>query len=181
MRLAGLLLAGCALLGGVLAQGDQSQTTSAATSSSANSTSSSVSSTASSNSSSSSSSSSPSVVTTTITSLVAGPTASQTATFVLTLTLDHTGQPNATAINNTIAQNNDTSSINSTAQLWNDTLGYLPFTPHLDAAFGLGGAILLLTGIPVATLGGKNRWSALAIVSGYTLGLFTLVIILSFG
>jgi hypothetical protein len=64
---------------------------------------------------------------------------------------------------------------------WNDTLGYLPFTPQLDAAYGVGGALLIITGIPVATLGGKNRWSALALISGYTVGVFCLVMVMSFG
>jgi hypothetical protein len=40
---------------------------------------------------------------------------------------------------------------------------------------------MILSGVPVATLGGKNRWSALAIISGYSVALFSLVMILSFG
>jgi len=77
--------------------------------------------------------------------------------------------------------NNGTDTNSTMPLVWNDTMAFLPFTPRLDAAFGLGGGLLIVTGIPVATLGGKNRWSALAIISGYSVGLFCLVMIMSFG
>lgn len=123
------------------------------------------------------------VVATTITSLVPGPSGStQTAVFTFTFTVGRHNNtangPNSTLTNGTVDTN---STHNETVGPWNDTLAYLPFSPKLDPAYGLGGALLILSGIPVATLGGKNRWSALAIVSGYTVALFCLIIILSFG
>ncbi|GMK57481.1 hypothetical protein CspeluHIS016_0403150 [Cutaneotrichosporon spelunceum] len=122
------------------------------------------------------------VMTTTITSFIAGPSGSQPAVFTFTFTMGMNGTVpsglNSTAANSTIDGN---STISNETIPWNDTLSYLPFSPKLDAAYGIGGALLILTGIPVATLGGKNRWSALAIVSGYTVAFFCLVIILSFG
>ncbi|KZV92487.1 hypothetical protein EXIGLDRAFT_768929 [Exidia glandulosa HHB12029] len=52
---------------------------------------------------------------------------------------------------------------------------------HLDPAFGVLGAILILTGLPTAFLGHKNRWSSFFIVGFYTLSLVTLSLILKFG
>lgn len=34
----------------------------------------------------------------------------------------------------------------------------VPYDIKLDGAYGVAGAILILTGIPIATLGSKNRW-----------------------
>ena len=34
----------------------------------------------------------------------------------------------------------------------------VPYLIKLDGAYGVAGSILILTGIPIATLGGKNRW-----------------------
>lgn len=121
---------------------------------------------------------------TTITSVVPGQNgASQTYVFTVAIPQPSAGPnntmsspTNGTLTNGTISNG---TAVNSTA--WNDTLSYLPFTPKLDAAYGIGGGLLILTGIPVATLGGKNRWSALAIISGYSVGLFCLIMIMSFG
>jgi hypothetical protein len=123
------------------------------------------------------------VIATTITSLVPGPSGTQTNVFTFTFTVGLNGTAdglnnNGTLTNGTVDGNG---TISNETLPWNDTLSYLPFSPKLDAAYGLGGALLILSGIPVATLGGKNRWSALAIVSGYTVAFFCLVIILSFG
>jgi hypothetical protein len=90
-------------------------------------------------------------LTTTITSLI--PQASNhTSTLVLTLTL-------VTPSNLTVASN---STLNSTAANvtvpWNETDQNLPFSVDIDPAFGVLGAILIITGLPVAVLGGKNRW-----------------------
>ena len=52
---------------------------------------------------------------------------------------------------------------------------------HLDPAFGVLGALLVLTGIPTAFWGHKNRWSSFFIVGFYSLALTTLVLILRFG
>ncbi|KAK4687030.1 hypothetical protein P7C73_g3090, partial [Tremellales sp. Uapishka_1] len=126
-----------------------------------------------------SSNSSLEVVTTTLTSLI--PQATGTAlptTLVLTLTLNET----------TFVTGNDTITTNSTIvngttvpAAWNETMTYLPYKVALDPAYGILGGVLILSGIPVAVLGGKNRWSSLAIASGYSVMLFTLVLILRFG
>ncbi|KAH7104570.1 hypothetical protein BKA62DRAFT_692663 [Auriculariales sp. MPI-PUGE-AT-0066] len=52
---------------------------------------------------------------------------------------------------------------------------------HIDPAFGVLGALLILSGIPTAFWGHKNRWSSFFIVGFYTLSLTTLVLILKFG
>lgn len=128
----------------------------------------------------------PGAVVTTVTSVLNG--GSTTATFAFTLTVGP--QPNGTVdsgglmngtLNGTGIYGNGTNGTANATQPWNDTLGYLPFTPKLDPAYGVAGALMILSGVPVATLGGKNRWSALAIISGYSVALFSLVMILSFG
>ncbi|PSR75890.1 hypothetical protein PHLCEN_2v8804 [Hermanssonia centrifuga] len=51
----------------------------------------------------------------------------------------------------------------------------------LDPAFGVLGAILILTGIPSAFLGHKNRWTSFFLIGFYTLSLVCVVLILKFG
>ncbi|KAI0348391.1 hypothetical protein BDW22DRAFT_1320508 [Trametopsis cervina] len=51
----------------------------------------------------------------------------------------------------------------------------------LDAGFGVLGAILILTGIPSAFLGHKNRWTSFFLIGFYTLSLVCLSLILKFG
>ncbi|KAI0033391.1 hypothetical protein K488DRAFT_47717 [Vararia minispora EC-137] len=51
----------------------------------------------------------------------------------------------------------------------------------VDPAFGVLGAILILTGIPSAFLGHKNRWTSFFLVGFYTLSLVCFVLILRFG
>ncbi|KAL5640828.1 hypothetical protein ACGC1H_001348 [Rhizoctonia solani] len=59
-----------------------------------------------------------------------------------------------------------------------------PF-PHLDTrvdpTFGVLGALLILTGLPTAFWGHKNRWSSFFLIGFYTLALTTIVLILKFG
>lgn len=147
------------------------------------------------------------VITTTITSLVTpSPSGSPTpTTLVLTLTVNSTAavtnnsitdgtSGNGTAVNTTIMSNNTLK--NDTQAPWNSSDAYLPFKVALDPAYGTLGALLIISGIPVAALGGKNRWyrpyqhpeaqthvfrSSNAVVTGYCLMLFTLVLILRFG
>jgi hypothetical protein len=101
--------------------------------------------------------------------------------------------------NGTIISANGTTIVNGTAEVWNGTQTYLPFKIRLDGAYGAGGAVLILSGGFVGVLGGKHRWcvidgfpssladvkgsyrSSMAIVSGYSVLLFTLVLILRFG
>ncbi|KIP12493.1 hypothetical protein PHLGIDRAFT_124031 [Phlebiopsis gigantea 11061_1 CR5-6] len=51
----------------------------------------------------------------------------------------------------------------------------------IDPGFGVLGALLIITGIPSAFLGHKNRWSSFFLVGFYTLSLVCFVLILRFG
>ncbi|GHJ88375.1 hypothetical protein NliqN6_4777 [Naganishia liquefaciens] len=83
--------------------------------------------------------------------------------------------------NGTVVAANGTTIVNGTAEIWNGTQTWLPFKIRIDGAYGAGGAVLMLSGGFVGVLGGKHRWSSMAIVSGYSVLLFTLVLILRFG
>ncbi|KAI0094952.1 hypothetical protein BDY19DRAFT_988740 [Irpex rosettiformis] len=52
---------------------------------------------------------------------------------------------------------------------------------RIDPGFGVLGAILILTGIPSAFLGHKNRWTSFFLIGFYTLSLVCLCLILRFG
>ncbi|KZS93098.1 hypothetical protein SISNIDRAFT_486029 [Sistotremastrum niveocremeum HHB9708] len=51
----------------------------------------------------------------------------------------------------------------------------------LDPGFGVLGAILILTGLPSAFLGHKNRWTSFFLTGFYSLALICLALILKFG
>ncbi|KAJ7225627.1 hypothetical protein GGX14DRAFT_350238 [Mycena pura] len=51
----------------------------------------------------------------------------------------------------------------------------------LDPAFGVLGALLILTGVPSAFFGHKNRWTSFFLIGFYTLSLVCFVLILKFG
>ncbi|KAI0320363.1 hypothetical protein OF83DRAFT_1053207 [Amylostereum chailletii] len=51
----------------------------------------------------------------------------------------------------------------------------------LDPAFGVLGALLILTGLPSAFLGHKNRWTSFFLIGFYSLSLVCIVLILKFG
>ncbi|KAI0067798.1 hypothetical protein BV25DRAFT_1794373 [Artomyces pyxidatus] len=51
----------------------------------------------------------------------------------------------------------------------------------VDPAFGVLGAILILTGLPSAFLGHKNRWTSFFLIGFYTLSLVCFVLIVKFG
>ncbi|WVQ72782.1 hypothetical protein IAR50_002342 [Cryptococcus sp. DSM 104548] len=111
------------------------------------------------------------------------------STYTLTFTLSSSSDANSTSLDDQLASL-DASISNGTytddippdnGTIWHEGDSWIPFHIVIDPAYGIAGAFLIITGIPVATLGGKNRWSALAISSGYALMLFTLVLILRFG
>ncbi|KAF8213159.1 hypothetical protein K438DRAFT_1915348 [Mycena galopus ATCC 62051] len=52
---------------------------------------------------------------------------------------------------------------------------------RLDPAFGVLGAVLIITGIPSAFFGHKNRWTSFFLIGFYTLSLVCFVLILKFG
>ncbi|KAI9060595.1 hypothetical protein FKP32DRAFT_1613581 [Trametes sanguinea] len=58
---------------------------------------------------------------------------------------------------------------------------YKKLDTHLDPGFGVLGALLILTGLPSAFLGHKNRWSSFFLIGFYTLSLVCFVLILRFG
>jgi hypothetical protein len=98
------------------------------------------------------------VLTTTITSfLPQGSGQSSAVPLTLTLTLNSTSPQ---AINETIANatmsGNDTLA-NGTME-WQEGDDWIPFNIIIDPAYGVLGALLILSGIPLAVLGGKNRW-----------------------
>ncbi|TFK57050.1 hypothetical protein OE88DRAFT_87324 [Heliocybe sulcata] len=51
----------------------------------------------------------------------------------------------------------------------------------IDPAFGVLGGILILTGIPTAFLGHRNRWTSFFLIGFYTLSLVCFVLIVKFG
>ncbi|KAF8078734.1 hypothetical protein FPV67DRAFT_1466248 [Lyophyllum atratum] len=51
----------------------------------------------------------------------------------------------------------------------------------LDPAFGVLGAVLIITGLPSAFWGHKNRWTSFFLIGFYTLSLICFVLILKFG
>ncbi|TYJ58860.1 hypothetical protein B9479_000292 [Cryptococcus floricola] len=165
----------------------QSQSASQTASTSSNATSS-----ASTNSTSTQASTTQTTLTTTLTTFPTTTSLSENpapSTYTLTFTLASSSDANSTSIDDQLASLN-TSISNGTytddiapdnGTLWHEGDGWIPFHIVIDPAYGIAGAFLIITGIPVATLGGKNRWSALAISSGYALMLFTLVLILRFG
>lgn len=98
------------------------------------------------------------VLTMTITSfLPQGSGQSSAVPMTLTLTLNSTSPQ---AINETIA--NATMSGNDTltngTMAWQEGDDWVPFNIVIDPAYGVLGALLILSGIPLAVLGGKNRW-----------------------
>ncbi|WWC70742.1 uncharacterized protein I206_104693 [Kwoniella pini CBS 10737] len=119
-------------------------------------------------------------------------------TFPTTTTLSESIQPPATTLTLTFTTNssdyshinesiwqgnytNGTIPFDGTNKVWEEGDNFLPFKIKIDPAYGVIGALLIISGIPVAVLGGKNRWSSNAISSGYALMLFTLVMVLRFG
>ena len=73
-----------------------------------------------------------------------------------TLTLNSTSP---SVINDTIANAtaNANGTMNGTAE-WQEGDDWLPFDIVIDPAYGVLGALLILSGIPLAVLGVKNRW-----------------------
>ncbi|KDQ63511.1 hypothetical protein JAAARDRAFT_53717 [Jaapia argillacea MUCL 33604] len=51
----------------------------------------------------------------------------------------------------------------------------------IDPAFGVLGALLIITGLPTAILGHRNRWTSFFLIGFYTLALVCFVLILQFG
>ncbi|WVW84646.1 hypothetical protein I302_106680 [Kwoniella bestiolae CBS 10118] len=183
MRFINLLLATLPL---IYAQDPSSPSPSASRSNSSNSSSSS---TRSSNSSSSSATPTQNMTTFTTTLTTYPTTTTLSASFQPATTLALTFTLNAgdySSVNESIWRGNYTNETipfngNEKDKPWVEGDGFIPFSIKIDPAFGVLGGLLILSGIPVAVLGGKNRWSSNAISSGYAMMLFTLVMVLRFG
>ncbi|WVQ96667.1 hypothetical protein IAU59_003773 [Kwoniella sp. CBS 9459] len=132
-------------------------------------------------------------ITTLTTSLTVYPTSTpsgvkvEPTTLALTFTMNVTdldeggafSATNASIWNGTLT--NGTIPFNGENKPWEEGDSWVPFKIKIDPAYGVLGALLIISGIPVAVLGGKNRWSSLAISTGYAVMLLTLVLILRWG
>lgn len=76
------------------------------------------------------------------------------STLVLTLTMNSTMFSNGTITNTTI----ENGSLANATEPWKEGDDYIPFGIKIDPAYGILGALLIISGIPVAMLGGKMRW-----------------------
>ena len=104
-------------------------------------------------------------ITTTITSVIPASSGHSATTNILTLTLTLNSsslqdQSNHTLSNGTVVLANGTMLNNGTTNgtVWHEGDQWLPFHVVIDPAYGVLGAFFILSGIPVAILGGKNSW-----------------------
>ncbi|KAJ7596904.1 hypothetical protein C8J56DRAFT_1021331 [Mycena floridula] len=73
------------------------------------------------------------------------------------------------------------SSASSTSASASPSSAPIVLDTKLDPAFGVLGAILIITGLPSAFWGHKNRWTSFFLIGFYTLSLVCIVLILKFG
>ncbi|KAI0307912.1 hypothetical protein B0F90DRAFT_1678336 [Multifurca ochricompacta] len=73
-----------------------------------------------------------------------------------------------------------TSSINASASA-SSTSSPTILATKIDPAFGVLGSVLILTGLPSAFLGHKNRWTSFFLIGFYTLSLICFALIANFG
>ena len=78
------------------------------------------------------------------------------STLVLTLTINSTTFSDGTTSNSTVENGNGTMA--NATEPWKEGDKYIPFAIKIDPAYGILGALLIISGIPVAMLGGKMRW-----------------------
>ncbi|GBE77820.1 predicted protein [Sparassis crispa] len=88
-----------------------------------------------------------------------------------------------TVYNVTVTPNATSSTPTNTTSSSSSTPSATPIVldTKIDPGFGVLGALLILTGLPSAFLGHKNRWSSYFIIGFYTFALVCLVLILRFG
>ena len=102
------------------------------------------------------------LVTTTLTSMITpSPSASGShsmsaypSTLVLTLTINSTTFSDGSTSNTTV----ENGTLANATEPWKEGDNYIPFGIRIDPAYGILGALLIISGIPVAMLGGKMRW-----------------------
>ncbi|KIJ40176.1 hypothetical protein M422DRAFT_257009 [Sphaerobolus stellatus SS14] len=118
------------------------------------------------------------------TSVSSGSTISFTTSVPTTIVSTLTPKPNTTqtASNATqTAHTNSTTNGTDTSQTQQQENKGPTLDTHVGPAFGVLGALLVLTGLPSAFLGHKNRWSSFFLTGWYTLSLVCLALILKFG
>ncbi|CCL98299.1 uncharacterized protein FIBRA_00293 [Fibroporia radiculosa] len=86
---------------------------------------------------------------------------------------------NATVTSNTTANASQTT--NGTTASGSATPTPIVLDTTIDPAFGVLGALLILTGLPCVFLGHKNRWTSFFLIGVYSFALVCLVLILRFG
>ncbi|KAF8605192.1 hypothetical protein BDV93DRAFT_75890 [Ceratobasidium sp. AG-I] len=81
----------------------------------------------------------------------------------------------------TLTASSSTSASAASASPTETTIPSIHLDTRVDPTFGVLGALLILTGLPTAFWGHKNRWSSFFLIGFYTLSLTTIVLILKFG
>ncbi|THH06812.1 hypothetical protein EW145_g3823 [Phellinidium pouzarii] len=83
----------------------------------------------------------------------------------------------------TVALSPTSTSANATATNSTNSASATPLSldTRVDPGYGVLGAILIITGLPSAFWGHKNRWSSFFLIGFYTLALACLALILKFG
>ena len=89
--------------------------------------------------------------------------------------------PTTFNVSRTITPTSSSTSSASASATTSAAPDYTKLDTHIDPGFGVLGAILILTGLPSAFLGHKNRWTSFFLVGFYTLALVCFVLILRFG
>lgn len=74
-----------------------------------------------------------------------------------------------------------TSSVNASASTSSPSASPTVLATKIDPAFGVLGTVLILTGLPSAFLGHKNRWTSFFLIGFYTLSLICFALIVKFG
>ncbi|PBK77442.1 hypothetical protein ARMSODRAFT_949365 [Armillaria solidipes] len=164
----------------VVAQGNNNSSTSSSSTQTSASTSRSSSSGSSSSASSSASSASLSLSLTTSSRTITtstttnGQNSQYTTVVPTTFNVTYTATPTSSSASSSSAASSASASASASAT---------PITldTKLDPAFGVLGAILILTGLPSAFWGHKNRWSSFFLIGFYTLSLVCFVLIIRFG
>ncbi|KAG5735954.1 hypothetical protein E4T56_gene1925 [Termitomyces sp. T112] len=101
-------------------------------------------------------------------------------------TLITTVLPTTFNVTRTVSQTSSSSSSSSVASSTSSSSASPTPTPiildtKLDPAFAVLGALLIITGLPSAFWGHKNRWTSFFLIGFYTLSLVCFVLILKFG
>ncbi|KIY70986.1 hypothetical protein CYLTODRAFT_370112 [Cylindrobasidium torrendii FP15055 ss-10] len=74
-----------------------------------------------------------------------------------------------------------TSASASAAASASESAAPITLETKVDPAFGVLGAVLIITGLPMAFWGHKNRWTSFFLIGFYTFSLVCIVLILKFG